>query len=313
MGLTWTRASSCIPSPGAGRPQLDVGAVGCKGRKAPCSPQGTHLCHPTAPQAGVPDAVPYSPATHGRGTAAPGSTAPWNAAPRPRPGAGHLLLRAGPRQVSPGWGRPRAGGAIRRRVIPAKHSPGDPPAPQQSHGTAPCTPAPKTPQPRARWGRPRGPPVPPSPSRPLQPCHPQAGARRGRGCPLQAQCGGRDGPCSSSSEATGVGCALGREGGGGDGDRGHPAFRWAPPLWLLLQAARGRANAEARGEAPPHSVRHRPFKEGEILHINKRGPRERGGGVPSRGRRRGGARYGRGDPPPLPPPPKFPPSTPRPG
>lgn len=84
--------------------------------------------------------------------------------------------------------------------------------------------------------------------------------------------------------------APGRGAGGTPGDT--LARRWAPPARLLLQAARGRANAEAGGEAPPHPRCHRPFKEGEILHINKRGALGGGGTSLHRGELWGGREGG---------------------
>lgn len=57
----------------------------------------------------------------------------------------------------------------------------------------------------------------------------------------------------------------------------------APPSSSQRPGQRG-----GGGEAPPHPVCHRPFKEGDILHINKRGPRERGGPFPEWGARAGG-------------------------
>lgn len=81
-------------------------------------------------------------------------------------------------------------------------------------------------------------------------------------------------PRAGAPRARGVFCSSSRGSARGSPRLSAGSTALAPPS--------GRASAET-GEAPPHPVRHRPFKEGDILHINKRGPRERGGSLPGVG------------------------------
>lgn len=71
---------------------------------------------------------------------------------------------------------------------------------------------------------------------------------------------------------------------------GSPRFSVGPTALAPPSSSHRPSQRGGGGEAPPHAVRHRPFKEGDILHINKRGPRERGGPFPERGARAGGVR-----------------------
>lgn len=65
---------------------------------------------------------------------------------------------------------------------------------------------------------------------------------------------------------------------------GSPRFSVGPTALAPPSSSHRPGQRGGGGEAPPHAVRHRPFKEGDILHINKRGPRERGGSSRSGGR-----------------------------
>lgn len=245
-GLVRRGASSCTPRPGQEQADpswvygLQLVGTGQKGTPAP----GTPLCRPNAPRRGSRLCCPLFPQLPW-----PGELCPTECCPTAGTSGWAPPAKSWAHAGDPSPGIPWGGGPGQRGVMPA--------------GTALGTPCPRD----EPWGWSLHPPAP----------------TRGVGVPLAATVGwgwgvvpappphGRWRPRRRGSAAP-----L----GGGKHTHTHtddPAFRWAPPLWLLLQAARSRAKAGAGGEAPPHPDRHRPFKEGEILHINKRGPRERGG------------------------------------
>lgn len=144
-------------------PQLDVWAVGCRHKAerhwAPSSEcPGTRLCHPTAPGAGVPDAVP--PVTRGPGSAAPQGHCPTAEAWAPpaksgaqagAPGGGgapRVGVPAGEGQSlqAQPWG-PATPPKRAARLVPAPRRPHHPPNPAPAGDDLEVTAPPPPPQP----------------------------------------------------------------------------------------------------------------------------------------------------------------------
>lgn len=259
-GLVGTRASPALPAQGRCRQTPARGGHRAEERWAPVRwAPSDPLCHSTAPRRGSRMLSPVPPPNLGpESSTPPGTAVPRSAAPRQGPRAGHFLPRAVPQAGAPGLGVPLGWGPWLEKGLCPQAEPRGRPVALTSRGAGLCTPQIQHPPAQVPAG---GDPLPP-----------RRGTRAGGAS--RRRRGGGGGPFSSSFSGASWGVRRPAERGH------HPVFWWAPPLSLRLQAARGRANAEAGGEAPPHPVRHRPFKEGEILHINKRGPREQEEGVP---------------------------------
>lgn len=206
--------------------------------------RGTSLCHPTVPRL---ESWPPS--------LTPTICASRSAAPRPRTGAGHLLLCPSRCLRAPDQG------SRLEKDDPSWHCSGDLLPHRRAMRLVPALRRPQHPDPDV--------PGPPSPCRP---------PHLGLGAPLAGRCGRERSPYSSpelvAAPAREASCA--------------PCGEKTPPFGGPHRCGSSFKLPEVeptrRREAPPHPGRHRRFKEGEILHINKRGPQERGeGGVCSRG------------------------------